>query len=444
MIFPPFCIPTSLPYSVAHFAKSLKGKNFEFDFLDLNLEFNAQYTNPFTEDLLLEDYETIARGFMSHTNDKYKYFNDLLKNNSEEMNIILNKYLDSIMLKNPDYVGFSCFYNQQIFYAKKLSKLLQQKGVKTLLGGPAVDESYKNDFTFIADDETGLRNILKHEGIELEEEKQGFETNIFDLNKYFTPKPVLSVKTSNGCYHNKCAFCTHSKNECYGVFDLNIIVDDMVKSKQKYFQFVDDMISPARFKQLSEKLIGKNFIWSALAKPNKEFTLELLELMHSAGCRLISWGVESGSQKVLDLMNKKTTVEECTSSLNNAGKVGIKNQVYVMFGFPGETKEDALETIKFIETNSSVMHLITTSVFGLQEGSEVFKHPENYGIINLEKHERTVLCPKYTFEITNGMTTQQASKFRRNHIKQLRNINKCPASMSYFKDHLLVYYDLQN
>jgi radical SAM superfamily enzyme YgiQ (UPF0313 family) len=74
---------------------------------------------------------------------------------------------------------------------------------------------------------------------------------------------------------------------------------------------------------------------------------EVLSSMKEAGCHYIRFGVESGSQKMLDIMKKGTTLTQIERAFNLCRKVGIKTQAFFLFGIPGETPRTIRETIEF-------------------------------------------------------------------------------------------------
>ena len=82
-------------------------------------------------------------------------------------------------------------------------------------------------------------------------------------------------------------------------------------------------------------------IWKAQGRCSTRYiSVPLMEEAYAAGCRVIMWGVESFSQRVLDAMKKDCTVEDIWHSLACAKKAGIKNWVFTMIGNHGETEED--------------------------------------------------------------------------------------------------------
>ena len=67
--------------------------------------------------------------------------------------------------------------------------------------------------------------------------------------------------------------------------------------------------------------------------------------MKKAGCTAVGYGIESGSQTILDNMNKSATVEQAEEALRDTVRAGLQPIVQVMFGYPGETRETIQETI---------------------------------------------------------------------------------------------------
>jgi len=78
-------------------------------------------------------------------------------------------------------------------------------------------------------------------------------------------------------------------------------------------------------------------------------TKELLQKMKAAGCIAVWFGVESGSQRVIDAMGKGFSLSQTERAFKWAKEVGLMTVASVILGFPAETRESALETIKFVE-----------------------------------------------------------------------------------------------
>ncbi|MEW5694048.1 MAG: radical SAM protein, partial [Candidatus Hydrogenedentota bacterium] len=75
---------------------------------------------------------------------------------------------------------------------------------------------------------------------------------------------------------------------------------------------------------------------------------EMLHNMYAGGCRIICFGIETGSQRVLDIVKKGGTVGLNRNAIKMAKSVGLKVKLFVMVGLPGETEDDINRTIEFV------------------------------------------------------------------------------------------------
>ena len=212
-----------------------------------------------------------------------------------------------------------------------------------------------------------------------------------------------------------------------------------IQSKAREVFFIDDMIPKKRLMELAELLKPLNVKWMCQLRPTKDLDFETLQILHDAGLQAVLWGVESGNQRVLDLMKKGTRKEDVAIVLENAKKVGITNVLYVMFGFPTETTEEFLETIAFLKDNQNNIDLISSAVFGLQKETAIFKMPDKFNIVQIATKDRTILEPTIGYSISSGLTQQQAIKLSQNYKKTLDKINKYPKQMNFFREHMLLY-----
>ena len=136
-------------------------------------------------------------------------------------------------------------------------------------------------------------------------------------------------------------------------------------------------------------------------------------------------------------MQKGTSRREIERVLKDSHDAGIRNVVYVMFGFPTESEAEFLKTIDFLKRNKENIDLISTSIFGLQKGTVICNNPILFGIKKVTEEKRTMLGPKITFEVSHGLTTQQAIDLRRNYKKTLDSISRYSRAMNFFREHML-------
>ena len=172
-------------------------------------------------------------------------------------------------------------------------------------------------------------------------------------------------------------------------------------------------------------------------KPTADLDRQVLTILKESGLKIIIWGVESASDRILTLMQKGTKTKEIKQVLQDSHDAGILNCVYIMFGFPTESEEEFIKTIEFLKDNKENIDLISTSIFGLQKDSFIYKNPKFFGITKVMTEPRTILEPKLSYEVSHGLTREQAIRLRRNYKNTFDELSKSPRSMNFFREHLL-------
>jgi len=102
---------------------------------------------------------------------------------------------------------------------------------------------------------------------------------------------------------------------------------------------------------------------------------DLLKMLAETGCAEISFGVESGSQRILDAMDKRVTVERQKKAIMDAKRAGLVVKAFFVVGFPGENSESIEETKRFFSDATPDKWLL--SVFSPLPGSEAWRNPKN-------------------------------------------------------------------
>ncbi|MBI4924705.1 MAG: radical SAM protein [Bdellovibrio sp.] len=198
------------------------------------------------------------------------------------------------------------------------------------------------------------------------------------------------------------------------------------------------MISTKHLLALAKVLQLLDVKWWVQLRPTKDL-IPALPTLAQAGLHTVCWGVESGNQRILDLMKKGTNIQDIQNVLATSHNSGIKNMVYIMFGFPTETKEEVMHSFDFLTEQNKNIDLICSSIFGLQHGSAIYEHPEKYHITQINEKQRIVLDPKVTYTTASGLTTEQAKKIRHRHMHRLNAINKVPKVFDYVKEQMLLF-----
>lgn len=268
----------------------------------------------------------------------------------------------------------------------------------------------------------------------------------FSLSDYLSPLPVLPYLSARGCFWGRCAFCTHQKTYmAYREESVERTVGRLSELKERYnvghFNLVDEMIHPNRFSLLSSAIIrsGLKINYSAYAKPTGRFDASLLKRLFRSGARVLMWGVESGSQRVLDSMKKGTRVVEMERVLHEAGEAGIWNLIFMMFGFPGETRFEWEESLDFLEKSRKSVDALSKSRFILLAGSEVYKAPRDFGIQRvLSRSGQDPISVAYDYEVDRGLGREEAEKLFDKILPKLGEYGRSPY-FGQFRDHLLIY-----
>lgn len=183
---------------------------------------------------------------------------------------------------------------------------------------------------------------------------------IEDLDALASPHDYYDthiVMTSRGCAW-RCTFCgaEASWGRGYRAQSVPYVVDALeravARAPVKMLQIKDDTFTTNR-KRVIElcraiRARGLKFAWSCDTRVDV-LGDELLKEMRLAGCERLSLGVESGSQTILDAIDKKITPDEIIASTELAKKWGIKVRYYMMIGNRGETRATFDETLRFLE-----------------------------------------------------------------------------------------------
>ena len=122
--------------------------------------------------------------------------------------------------------------------------------------------------------------------------------------------------------------------------------------------------------------------WTGYARCDKRMDFEYYQDLANSGCRMLSYGVESGSNKVLIDMDKRVTVDEVEQNLQHGAIVGIEAHTNWIIGFPTETTQDFYESITLIWRNRNGIS-IASGGHGFTEPPDTIlsQNSEKYGMI---------------------------------------------------------------
>lgn len=196
-------------------------------------------------------------------------------------------------------------------------------------------------------------------------------------------EPGTGIITSRGCpYH--CAFCSKSAHgEGIRFRAIPSVLDEMTQIIDTYgirnFKFDDDTftINRGRLYTMLEGLEDLNIRFRCQGNARSDTEEDFVRL-YKAGCRHIIFGVESGSQHVLNLINKQVTVEQNCHAILNAKKAGLTVRANLMVGSPGESWDTVKETVKFMWDARPQQWIVSN--FIPYPGCPIWNDPSKYGI----------------------------------------------------------------
>ena len=304
----------------------------------------------------------------------------------------LKEIVKSITSENPKLVCFSIM-SCQILNALKIASEIKQKNnaIKIVFGGSHVASTKEELFKYTKnidylvygeaenafydlynakneEDLSRVSGLIYRQGdyiktnpnvpIQNLDELPFPDLSLVKLDKYvgyYTKTlPVSTIMGTGGCVF-RCTFCDQfaTMGRKFRHRSPKNIVDEMEQNLKKFgtrdFIFKDSTFTNNKewvydiCKELKARNLKVNWTCNTRVSMVDE---PLLKAMKGAGCYMVAFGIESGSQHVLNLMKKGTKVEQAYTATDLCRKVGIETVGYFMIGNPGEKEEDALKTIE--------------------------------------------------------------------------------------------------
>lgn len=406
------------------------------------------------------EFEGVSNPFFKFNYESIKYF--VTDKKSNIFQAYYEKRLSEILEKKAEFIAISLNSSSQIIPGLTLTYLLKQHTKAHInIGGNFFGrianelQNHKEFFKIFADSvsiEEGEGPILevakyvtgeipiedvpnlmyKKDGKVIQNNKMtpikldkmaNINLDDYNLEKYFTPKIVLPYQSSRGCYWGKCSFCDQDFGQNFNVKNQDKVINEFKELKEKYniedFEFIDESVSPTYLKELSKKIKENNIKvqYFCDARLETAFTKDILNDAYESGLRMILWGLESGSKKVLELINKGIDLDKRFDILKDAKDVGLWNFAFIFFGFPTETVEDAKMTVKMLVDNKDIIHSYGRSVFTMGRHAKLAENPEKYGITKIYPAEEE-FSPNINFESVGS---------NKEHLKEILNycIKEC-------------------
>ena len=351
---------------------------------------------------------------------------------------LINQSIKQILASNAQMIGFSVYFSTELmslYLARRIKELDREKII--IFGGSQCLREIKGkilakkeavDAVVMGEGELTLLELVRMidknkkidfcKGILFRNNGEiidcGNRTPIMDLSSLpfsdFTDftlsryefSHALPLLSSRSCVQ-RCVFCTVGNFwNNYRCMSGERIFHEMEQQMKIFnnvdeFHFYDPLINGdvknlARFCDLViENTNFGNFHsvhWRGEAIIRPEMTLEILKKIKEAGCFDLSFGIESGSQRVLDRMGKHFRLVDAQRIIRQAYDIGIRVTLNFMFGFPTETKADFDLTLDFIRRNAGYIDTIlpSNSLCSIERGSILYRNAEQFGLEENPKH----------------------------------------------------------
>ena len=179
---------------------------------------------------------------------------------------------------------------------------------------------------------------------------------------------AISVSTMRGCPYS-CKWCSRAVyGQSYRRRSAKAVADEIAWIKDHYtvdsIWFVDDVftVSHKWLEEFTQEMTSRQLSMpfeciTRADRMNEEVILNL----KAAGCFRVWIGAESGSQKIIDLMDRRVEVQQVRDMIRLARQHGLQAGTFIMVGYPGETKEDIYETVHHLKTAEPDLFTITVT-----------------------------------------------------------------------------------
>ncbi|MGE5280154.1 MAG: B12-binding domain-containing radical SAM protein, partial [Deltaproteobacteria bacterium] len=372
----------------------------------------------------------------------------------------------------PELVGLSIMYPEQLFFSVLIAQELRNvlPGARIVAGGPQITKHIDVlkqdsraarlfDYLVIDDGEEAffrlctagphadmaeVPNLYRRaeEGSFLAPQKTFMlhpddypvpEFSGFDFENYHEYLPFLASK---GCPWSRCAFCSFCRRDRqFFLPSADRCVAALRGIRERYgvknFFFMDDALPASFMRALAEALTQQDWqgSWSTGIILDRAFEDPgLCALLRRSGLRLVSFGLESVSPRLLGLMNKYHQglgTEGIARILRRIKEAGILAAVSVFFGFPTETQEEAQATLDFLVANIELFDIVKVQSFCLEDHTSITEDPQRFGVTRIFAADKDVgLRLGYRFETKEGMTQAETDLFTRRALREVRRAHR--------------------
>jgi anaerobic magnesium-protoporphyrin IX monomethyl ester cyclase len=193
-----------------------------------------------------------------------------------------------------------------------------------------------------------------------------------DLNLYLNAwrerhsENAVSVSTMRGCPYT-CKWCSRAVyGQSYRRRSAQLVVEELKLISTTYkndtIWFVDDVftISHKWLQEFHDELLKQNvkIKYECITRADR-MNSEVIKLLRDSGCYRVWIGAESGSQRIIDAMDRRVDVNQVREMIIQSRETGLQAGTFIMLGYPGEKEEDLLETLHHLKSSNPDLYTIT-------------------------------------------------------------------------------------
>jgi radical SAM superfamily enzyme YgiQ (UPF0313 family) len=416
------------PFNLARLSGIAKSSGFETTIMDLNIRAYNEYRTDWKPNKKLPFSLWDSSASWHWLGDTYT------RDIHPVLEPLLMKACDEIEAANPEVVGFSVYYISEE-PTKWMCQELKRRmpNVKIVVGGSNVQKSWFQiqpyyDYVVNGEGEQKLLEVLEeieagvtHSEPQYLTQPEDQRINInglpmpdyesIDFSQYKIPNGVNS-EISRGCTA-KCTFCEETH---FWKYRQRQAVDLVEEIEWLYYNkgtdvvwFIDSLVN-GNLKELrafckAVEAKGLKIHWTGYARCDGRMDLEYFKDLRAGGCIMLNYGIESGSQKVLDDMAKGVTIKEMEDNFRDGSAVGVYAATNWIVGFPTEDLQDFADSMTFLwrMRNMNINNVGAGVGYGLGPETIVGQNTHKFNI-SAQKYQGHWITQDFTKGGTHVMT----------------------------------------
>ncbi len=382
------------------------------------------------EQAIMKPYVPLGILSISAWLEKQGYDNEVFDSTFQNFDLLKNRLEEFC----PDVVGIYVNLMTKINVLRVMRVIREHpklKHTKIILGGPEVRNHADNflkhgaDAIVIGEGEETMLEVIQYfeqpdsknlalirgliwrneAGEKIENEERALIKQIdelpfanrkkIDLQRYFDAwksrhgHSSASVSTMRGCPYT-CKWCSRA---VYGLsyrrMSAKRVCDELAYLQKNYqfdmIWFVDDVftISHKWLREFADEIRARelNVAYEIITRADR-MSEEVIDMLVESGCKRVWIGAESGSQRIIDAMDRRVDVNQVREMIRLARKKGLEAGTFIMLGYPGETRDDIKETIRHL-TESDPDYFTLTVAYPIK-GTPLYAEVENRFLTDLE------------------------------------------------------------